>query len=536
MFVLAYDVGTSGVKTCLYKVENSLDLVASCLGTYDLTILPGGGAEQDPAAWWDAICETTRELLKEHPSEMAAVAGISFCSQMQALVLVDDAGNHLRPAMSYMDQRAAEQKHRGLERGLKVAGMNARRLIASMYRTSAVSASVKDPMWKYLWVKDNEPEVYARVHKWLDVKEYLIGRMTGRFVMSTDSAFATLLLDVRAEKPAWAGRLAHTFGVNPEHLPEIVSSSDLVAALSETAAASLGLPAGIPVYAGGGDASLIGVGAGAVSVADTHVYWGTSGWVSTVTDHRVVDVSSMIATVDGAQRGKYNYFAELETAGKCFEWVRQHLAEDEIDIYLSHLSQADNTENAYTSLYEYLSEIISRCSPGAGGVIFAPWMHGNRCPFEDANARAMFFNISLGTGKTELLRSVIEGVCFHLRWFLETQEKKVRTSPVIRFVGGGALSPVTSQILADVLGRTVETVDSPQNVGSVGAALVALVGAHQVENLEQGAKKLVKVNATYRPNAANRAVYDRQYRVFKDLYKNNRKAFGILNNTTIERT
>lgn len=529
MLVLAYDVGTSGVKTCLYNAGSELTLVNSRLGTYGLTILPGGGAEQDPEEWWNAIATTTQELQAENPEEMSQVEAISFCSQMQALVLVDQNGSHLRPAMSYMDQRAGTQKHQGLETGLKISGMNAKKLLSSLYRTSAVSASVKDPMWKYLWVRDNEPEVFAKVYKWLDVKEYLIGRLTGRFVMSIDSAFATLLLDVRAKEPAWATKLAQSFGVNPAHLAEIVPSSAAVGTLLPDVASQLGLPESAIVYAGGGDASLIGVGAGACAVAATHVYWGTSGWVSTVTDKRVVDVNSMIATVDGADPGKYNYFAELETAGKCFEWVRRHLAEDEINVYLSHNDQATDLETEYTSLYEYLSDVIDDAPAGSGGVIFAPWLHGNRCPFEDSNARAMFFNISLGTGKTELLRSVLEGVCFHLRWLLETEAKKIPTSATVRFVGGGALSPVTSQILADVLGRTVETVEDPQNVGSVGATLVALVGAGQVKDLVDATAKLVKVKHHYLPNPAHREVYDRQYEVFKGLYKSNRQAFAALN-------
>lgn len=396
-------------------------------------------------------------------------------------------------------------------------------------RTSAVSASVKDPLWKYLWVKENEPEVYARTRWWLDVKEYLIGRLTGRFIMSVDSAFAALLLDVRAKEPSWATRLAHSFGVNPAHLPPIVPATEAVGTLRPEVAAELGLPDSVVVYAGAGDASLIGVGAGACEVGATHVYWGTSGWVSTVTDRRVVDVGASIATVDGAEPGKYNYFAELETAGKCFEWARRHLAEDEINVYLSHRNQTEDPESRHPSLYDYLSSAISRTTPGAGGVIFTPWLHGNRCPFEDAKARAMFFNISLGTGKTELLRAVIEGICFQLRWFLETQQRKIKTSQVLRFVGGGALSPVTCQILADILGRRVETVENPQNVGSVGAALVALVGAGEIHDLTEATLQLVKPSATYAPNCAHRGVYDRQFAVFQTLYRNNRRAFSRLN-------
>ena len=139
----------------------------------------------------------------------------------------------------------------------------------------------------------------------------------------------------------------------------------------------------------------------------------------------------MIAAITGAQKDKFNYFAELETAGKCLEWVKDHLALDEIGIFLQETHVAESKESVYTSLYDYLSKIIDETPAGSGGVIFTPWLHGNRCPFEDPNARGMFFNVSLETGKTELIRSVIEGVCMHLRWFLETQDKKIKTSQTV---------------------------------------------------------------------------------------------------------
>ena len=151
----------------------------------------------------------------------------------------------------------------------------------------------------------------------------------------------------------------------------------------------------------------------------------------------------MIAATVGALDGLYNYFAEMETAGKSLEWVKDHLAKDEIGVYLDKEDISGSKETVYTSLYDYLSEVIDSCPPGAGGVIFTPWLHGNRCPFEDHNSRGMFFNISLDTGKTELLRAVTEGVCYHLRWMLECEDKKVKTSQRIRFVGGGALSKVS---------------------------------------------------------------------------------------------
>lgn len=178
--------------------------------------------------------------------------------------------------------------------------------------------------------------------------------------------------------------------------------------------------------------------------------------------------------------------------------MKDHLALDEIDIYLEKKHVAESQEAVYTSLYDYMAKVISEVPAGSNGVIFTPWLHGNRCPFEDPNARGMFFNISLETGKTELIRAVTEGVCFHLRWFLETEEKKIKTSDTIRFVGGGALSDVTCQILADCIGRKVETVDSPQNVGAVGAAVVVAVGLGLLPSLDE-AKRMVPAKKPSHP-------------------------------------
>ncbi|MBM7824413.1 xylulokinase [Arcanobacterium pluranimalium] len=529
MHLLSYDIGTSGVKTCLYQLEDQkLTTVGSSLREYDLRIYPDGGAEQDPNQWWEALCDSTKELRERFPEEIDQVEGISFCSQMQSVVLVDKEGNALRPSMSYMDQRAEKQRREGIAHGIRISGLNARKVLVSLRHTGAVSASVKDPVWKYLWVRDNELEVFAKIHRWLDVKEYLIGRMTGRFIMSEDSAFAALLLDVHSKTPQWSKPVCKLFDINMDHLPEIVTSTTVVGPLRAKQAEELGLREGVKVIAGGGDSSLIPVGAGATKLNDTHIYWGTSGWVGTVTNKQKVDLGAMIASVTGAQHGFYNYFAEMETAGKCFQWVRDHLALDEINIYLEKKDATANPEAQNTSLYEYMSQVIETSPPGSNGVIFTPWLHGNRCPFEDPNARAMFFNLGIETGKRDMLRAVIEGVCFHLRWFLETQERKVKTSETVRFVGGGALSPTTCQILADILGRTVEIVEDPQNVGSVGAAIVTACGLGVFSSVNSGAQ-LIKPSHRYVPNPDNRAVYDHTFAAFISLYKNNKKTFAMLN-------
>lgn len=526
--VISYDIGTTGVKTCLFHIGATVSLLAGAQRGYGLYVLENGGVEQDAEEWWTAMCATTKELFDQVSVRPEEVAGVSFCSQMQGLVLVDETGRPVRRPMSYMDQRAREEVRAGIAHGVQVAGANVWMLARSLAITGAVSSSVKDPVWKYKWVEAHEPEAFRRVHKWLDVKEYLLCRCTGAFVMTEDSAFSTFLYDTRKGRRGWNRELCRMLRVNPAHLPQVVRSSDKVGGLTAQAATDLGLPAGTPVFGGGGDATLIGIGAGCTRVGDTHIYSGTSGWVSTVVDHQIVDTESMIAAIVGAQDGRFHYFAEMETAGKCLEWVKDHLALDEIGIYLEKRNVAEGQETVYRSLYDYLTETIRNVPPGANGVIFTPWLHGNRCPFEDPNAAGMFFNIRLETGKTEMIRAVLEGVCYHIRWMLECQDRKVLTSNPIRFVGGGALSAVTCQILADMTGRTIETVARPQNVGAVGAAMVAAVGLDLLDSLER-AGSLIPAAATYQPDPVAQAAYDRTYAVFKRLYRTNRANFRTLN-------
>ena len=533
-YVIAYDIGTTGLKTCIFEIDKTIKLISSDNNSYGLYILPNGGAEQDADEWWNALCLSTKECFEKSPIEISPndIAGISFCSQMQGLVLVDREGNALRRPMSYMDQRAKEEIKAGIANGIQVAGANIFKLIPSLIITGAVSSSVKDPMWKYKWVEKNEPEIFSKVYKWLDVKDYLICRCTNEFTMTEDSAFGTLLYDTRPGKHCWSKTLCKMFGINMDHLPKIIKSTDKVGGLTEKAAEQLGLAPGTPVFGGGGDASLIGVGAGCTNVGDTHIYDGTSGWVITVTDKQKVDVSAMIAAITGAQSDKYNYFAEMETAGKCLEWVKDHIALDECNIYLDKKKVTDLDDNMYKSLYTYMTETIKDVAPGSGGVIFTPWLHGNRCPFEDPNATAGFYGVTLETGKTELIRSVLEGVFYHLRWMLECQDKKIKTSNPVRFVGGGALSPVSCQMLADITGRTIETVKDTQFVGSIGAAAIVGVGLGEIDSLDN-LKEFIPTDVAYTPNEQAHKEYEPYYQIFKKIYNSNKGIYKAMANKQV---
>ncbi len=529
MYIIIYDFGTSSVKTCLFQIDSQIHLVAGASAEYGLYVSDNGGAEQDTEEWWNAICSTTRDLLKKSDVKPNEIEGMAFCSQMQGAVFVDENGNALRRPMNYLDQKGFKEYKECMGSGvIKVSGCSLYKLARNLLVNYAGSTSAKDPVWKYKWVENNEPEVFKKIYKWLDIGDYLVSRCTGRIVRTSDTAFATFLYDTRKGKEGWNKGLLKMYKVNPAHMPQIIDCTDLVGGLTEKAARELGLVEGIPVFGGGGDTTFVNIGAGCTKPGDTHIYIGTSGWVSTFMDHQTVDINAMITGVLSAKHGYFNYYAELETAGKCFEWVMAHLALDEIGIYLSNSTVADDIESKYITLYDYLSEEVSKTPPGANGVIFTPWLHGNRCPFEDSNAGGMFFNIRIENGKRDMIRAVLEGICYHLRWLLECEDKKVKTSDTIRFVGGGALSPVTCQILADITGRNIETIDNTQQVGAIGTALAVAAGI-KGEDVLSLSRRLVKANHKYIPNPENREIYERNYRVFKKLYRSNASNFKNIN-------
>lgn len=525
--ILVHDVGTTSSKTCLYRLGQHLEILMTALEEYPLYVLDNGGIEQDPDQWWGAVCRGTQAVLKQANIAPEAVQGMAFCAQMQGFIPVDESGTALCRAMSYMDTRGTAQRKRYLQDGLiKIEQMNALKLLNALRITGGASASVKDPVWKYLWLRDERPDLFRAMHRWMDVKDYLVMRCTGKFTFGYDSAHATFLFDTRPDKLTWHKGLCRTYDVNHDHLPPVVRAVDQVGGLTAQAARALGLPVGLPVFGGGGDLTLISLGSGSVATNDIHIYIGTSGWVCATLDRRMTDINGMVASILAAVPGQYNYISEQETSGRCLQWVRDHLALDEIGIYLEQGTIADR-EAEYRSLYAYLGEVVEATPPGANGVIFTPWLHGNRSPFEDPYARGMFFNLNLQTGKRDLIRAVLEGDAYHKRWMLETVEKKVPRREVLRFVGGGARSETWGQILADVTGRTIEVTEHPENAGAAGATLVCGVGLGAIRF--EDIPRIVRVAKTFTPRPQYRALYDKQYEVYRQLHKQNKDLFRQLN-------
>ncbi len=527
-FILAYDLGTTGNKSCLYRITERIELVDSYLAEYPLYTTGDGGAEQRADDWWGAVCGSTRELLKRTSLDPSLIRGIAFSSQMQGSVVVDRQGTALRNPMIYMDQRSTAQITKYLYHGFpRIENWNAWIGLKSLLITGGLAATPKDPLWKYHWVKDNEPELFCKVYKWLDVKDYLTLRCTGRYGMTYDSAHLTWVFDSRPGRLRWSKELCRIFDVDMDHLPPVIRSTDIIGGLTRQAADEMGLMPNIPVFGGGGDTFLTAVGAGALDLYDTHIYVGTSGWVASNIDRRTVDIRNFVASILGAIPGEYVYTAEQETSGLCLQWVRDHLALDEIGVYLGTKHTVDRT-GEYDSLYEFLNERVEQTPPGAGGLIFTPWLHGNRSPREDPYARGMFFNLGLTTGKRQMIRSVLEGVAFHKRWLLEAIEKKIPYRESVRFVGGGARSAVWCQIMADVTGRHIETIKNAQNAGTNGAAIICAVGLGLIGSFKE-AKSLVPVEKIFKPRHEYKTMYDRSFSVFKELYEQNKKLFKRMN-------
>lgn len=528
--IMAYDVGTTGAKTCLFRLDKDLTLIDSEVVGYPLLTTSDGGSEQQVDDLWKAICEGTRTILSRSGISKARVDAASFCCQMQALILVDEQGKAIRNSMGYMDRRATKVFEKKFAAGFpRIENLNACKLLAALYITGGAAATAKDPLWKYHWVRENEPDIFKRTYKWLDVRDYLALRCTGNFAMTRDSANLTFLYNTRPGREGWSKHLCRIFDVDMGHLPGVQASCDLSGNLTAGAARELGLSEGTPIFGGGGDISLIPLGSGCIDLYDTHIYVGTSGWVVSNVDRRMKDLKNFMASIIGAMPGFYNYVAEQETSGLCLQWVRDHLALDEIGIYLNGAKDSPDVFES-NRLYDLMNRKVAQINPGSGGVIFTPWLHGNRSPKEDPHARGMFFNLGLKTGKRAMIRSVLEGIAFHKRWMLEAMEKQVPRQKTLRLVGGGAKSHILCQIMADITGHEIEVPEDPQNAGAAGAAIICALGLGVIDS-PQKAKNLIRIRSTHTPGPSAKKVYDRMFPVFKMLYKQNRALFRDLNHT-----
>jgi xylulokinase len=506
MYLMTYDIGTSFIKTALTNVTDKIEFVgATVIGTHNTTTSDGKGDEQNADEWWDTICRSTKELLKNYGISSEQIKGICFCSQLNGTVLVDENGNTVRAPMTFLDRRADKEFNEYFHNGLRIHGLNVWKLLKAIHHTKMVPAGAYSPIWKYKWVQNNEPEIFAKVHKFLDVGDYMLCKTTGKFVRTEDSAFCTALNDCREGHSGWSHTMAKAYGISEKHLPEIVHSTDVVGHLSASIAEQMGLKEGTPVIAGAGDVSMVAIGSGNTQNKLTGIYCGTSGSVCTVVSREMQFSDIMMISIKGPNPSQKYLYGELETAGRCFTWAR-HL-----------IGKLDETRYSY----EECALLISKAVPGSHGLMFTPFLHGSKTPFEDGNIRGSLSGLDLETSRGDLLRAVIEGICFHFRWMLESQAKKCQVSETIRFAGGLARINVVGQILADITGHTIETVKHPQYVGALGAAAIAAIGLGKLKF--EDIHSYIEITNTYKPNPEVHEIYNKLYTKYLNIVKSDRK-------------
>jgi xylulokinase len=410
------------------------------------------------------------------------VRALSFAGQMLSLVPLDAGGRPTRPAISWLDGRAGREAARITRR---LGGRAVVSLLAGAVPTG------KDIVAKVAWLARNEPAVHARTRAYCDATGFLVARATGRLIADPTAVGATGVLDTRTR--SWSVPLAWLTGFPLAKAPEVLPCASIAGALRAEAARACGLAQGTAVAAGMADIAAAALGAGAVAPGDAHVYLGTSAWIGVTTARPRSAPRAGIASVPAADGTSFLAIGETETAGACRDWLARALGTDALDA------------------------LVASVAPGSEGLLFLPWLFGERSPVSDVALRGGFVNLALAHGRAHLARAVYEGVALNLRWILDELARAGEPAPTLRAIGGGARSDAWLQIVADVTGRPVERVAHPQQAGAIGAALLGAVAAGALRDVV-AIKRVVRVDARFVPRAEHAAVYARASRAFRALY------------------
>lgn len=491
-YIIAHDVGTRGSKAVLTDPEGRA--FGSAFEGYEVDYPRTHWAEQDPENWWQAVTRSTQRLLAECQVSPADVLCMIFSTQMLGIIPMSADGVPLRPGIIWLDGRAAPQSQQLM-----------RKLISPRIFAAVVGAeaSGKDVLPKLMWLQQNEPDLVARTHKFLDVNGYLVYRCTGRMVADWAAASATGLFNLKSKK--WDDFLIRFLRAPGDKLPELLPSNEQVGGLTTDAARDLGLLEGTPIICGTGDVLAAAVGSGAVGEGEGHIYLGTSGWVGVVTEKTPTGRHG-VATIHSADPTKCFLIAETETAGICLQWIADQFYRQE------------QSDPMVENVFALMDDAVQEVEAGSGRILFTPWMYGERSPVSDVYVRSTFLNLSVDHQREHMLRAVYEGVAYNLGWIMEILSTKFGwQQDAIRVIGGGAKGDPWLQIIADVTGKRVEKVANPQEAGAVGAALIAAVGLGVYPDF-QALKKVIKVTRTFEPQAENAGVYADLFEVYKKVY------------------
>ncbi len=466
-----------------------------------------GWAEQDAEQYWQAFCRSTQDLLEKSRIPAGQLAAVSFSGQMMAALPVDRQGRALRNSIIWADLRSTSQAE----------SLSQRIDPDRVYRISGHRLSPSYSAAKIMWIKENEPEVYKRTHKFIHAKDYLVGRLTGALLTDYSDASGMNLLDITALR--WSEETLEAAGIDPEKLPEIVESTQVAGRISDQAAAASGLLSGTPVIIGGGDGACATCGAGVVSENQAYIYLGTSTWMAVASSKPLLDPSKRTFTFCHFLRGLYFPAGTMQAGGGSYQWLRNTLGDAE--------SRA--AQEAGVDPYEILNLKAAEAPCGSGGLLYLPYLMGERSPLWDPQARACFIGLTMLHGKKHMIRSVLEGVAFNMRRIYEAFHEQGVRSERIRLIGGGARSRLWRSIFADVLEIPVVRLNFIEEATSVGAAIAGGVGAGLFSSIQE-ADRLVQETELTACNPENFPVYRQNYALFRSCYERLRDLFPQLAN------
>jgi xylulokinase len=518
-YVLGVDLGTGGPKAAVLAASGRM--AAHAFEPVALALSADGGAEQSPEAWWQAIVSSTRRALAASAVAPERVVGIGCTSQWSGTVPVDEGGRALGPAIIWMDSRGARAVRDRLRGVLNVQGYSAPKLARWVRRTGGVpTLSGKDPVGHIHFLREQRPEIYAGTAVFLEPVDYLNLRLTGLARASHDSITVHWVTDNRdIGAIAYDDALVALAGLDRATLPDLVPTGSVLGGLTPSAAAALGLLAGTPVVTGTGDLHSAAVGSGAVADFACHLYIGTSSWISCHVPFKKTDAFTNIASIPSGIPGRYLVADEHEIGGAALTWVRDNVlyADDALS-----LGAAPDT------FFTTVNEMAATVPPGSNGVLFTPWLNGERSPVDDHTIRGGFHNLSMSSGRADMVRAVLEGVALNSAWLLGAVEKFCkRRADSLAFVGGGANSDLWSQIHADATGRTVRQVAEPVLANVRGAGLLTLLALGHVTLAD--IPKTVAVKATFEPDPSAAPLYAELLKEFVALYEKTKGIHKRLN-------
>jgi xylulokinase len=486
--ILACDVGTSGVKVVLTDSLGSV--IAARQESYGLIAGPGGWVDQDLDAILAALYSAGRALVEGlEPSSIDAVA---VTAQMFNLVPLDGAGRPLTPMLSWLDQRAAGQAVRLAERLDR----------AAQFERFGSIVTAKDVVPKIEWLREERPDIWAQTAALVDCKEAVVAALTGEVVIDPAGAMAFRLFDPRVG--AWSPAACEAIGVPVDLLPAVRPATSIAGGLRPEAAEAMGLPSGLPVVVGAGDVPASQVGAGATRPGDAHVSLGTAVYFGVTVDRPVEDPAGQLGVLGHIDPDRWILWLEVATGGGALNWLLRVL-------------DADDADDPGAGTLARIDALVGEAS-AMDGLLFAPWLSGERVPVFDDRLRGAFVGLGLHHGRSHLLRAVMEGVAYQMRWALEYGADYGVPIDEIRGVGGGAIGSAWTQIIADVLGRPVLSMAAPQDATARGAATCAIIGLG-LQPDTAFARETAVIERVHRPSPEAMAAATDAYGHYRRLYE-----------------